>query len=313
MTLTPIRSRVAPAIHRLAYVSGVSTVVARRRVGVRVLMYHGVTSEAADLFAAQIAYLADRFAIVPLNTVLERLESGSAPSCGEVALTFDDGLRNNYTVAYPILKARGVPATFFVCPGLVEAGSWLWTHEARERLRTLSPEARRALARDLGAPSGEIGACLIWMGRLPSRGRREVEKAVRSATPDFAPTPRQREQFDPMSWEELTLLDPSLITIGSHTVSHAMLTALAADEADFEIEQSRRWLERRLNQAVEHFCYPNGAFDSAVVTRVRRTYRSAFSAVSAIAMPGDDVHRLPRIPGSDVLPLLAWRMHRPTA
>jgi peptidoglycan/xylan/chitin deacetylase (PgdA/CDA1 family) len=44
-----------------------------------------------------------------------------------VALTFDDGSLDNYTVALPLLRRLGVPATFYVCPGLLGRRVWLGT------------------------------------------------------------------------------------------------------------------------------------------------------------------------------------------
>src|SRR3982751_2264326 len=97
------------------------------------------------------------------------------------ALTFDDGLRTNVTVAYPILRKLGLSATFFVCPGLIERGEWLWNHEARERLRSLAPPALAELAEEAGGPSG-VEPMVEWMKTLAIAARREVEKQIRAAT-----------------------------------------------------------------------------------------------------------------------------------
>src|SRR5687767_10294070 len=134
-----LKARIAPAAHWLAHATGVSSALARRRPGARIIMHHGVTRETARDFAAQIDYLARHFSIVPLREILARLGTREGPRPNDVALTFDDGLRNNATVAYPILRRRGVTATFFVCPGLIDAGRWLWNHAARERLGSLAP------------------------------------------------------------------------------------------------------------------------------------------------------------------------------
>jgi peptidoglycan/xylan/chitin deacetylase (PgdA/CDA1 family) len=308
-----MKARIAPAVHSLAHASGLSGLLARRRRGMRVVMYHGVTSGTARAFAAQIEYLASHFSIVPLRTILERVTGRDSAGRAELALTFDDGLRNNSTIVYPILERRGVTATFFVCPGLIEARQWLWNHEVRERLRWLSPGLRAAVCRSVDTPSSHPDAVVEWMKTLRSERRARVEETIRSATADFAPTPEQRERFDLMTWGDLTSLDPRVVEIGSHTVSHAILTALDSAAVRAEIEDSRRQLEARLGRPVDLFAYPNGAHDPRAVAAVRECYRGAVSTLPAVVAHDADAHRLPRIPAAGRLSLLAWRMHRPAA
>jgi peptidoglycan/xylan/chitin deacetylase (PgdA/CDA1 family) len=113
-----------------------------------------------------------------------------------------------------------------------------------------------------------------------------------------------------MTWEELVALNPGLITIGSHTMSHPILTALSPEEIAFEIQESRRVLETRLNRQVAYFCYPNGEHDARAVELVRASYRGAVVISEGALRRYDDPYRLPRIPVDprDV-PRLAWCLH----
>jgi peptidoglycan/xylan/chitin deacetylase (PgdA/CDA1 family) len=180
-------------------------------------------------------------------------------------------------------------------------------------LRALTPAQRAAVCASVAISASEVEDILEWMKTLDPVRRGGVEDAIRSATPGFEPTSLQRERFDVMRWNELAALDPDLITIGSHTVTHPILTTLDHSALVFEIQESRRWLERRLGRAVEHFCYPGGAYNPVVLGCVRECYRSAVATTEAGLVAGDDGHCLHRIPASDELPLLAWRLHRPEA
>jgi len=104
-------------------------------------MLHGVGGRGYPeaVFRRQMEYLREEFEVVPLERILQVAGERSHEAAGQVALTFDDGLRNSFTLAYPILLRLGLPATFYVCPELIETGHWLWNHEARERL---SPDPR---------------------------------------------------------------------------------------------------------------------------------------------------------------------------
>src|SRR2546423_1376707 len=86
-------------------------------------------------------------------------------------------------------------ATFFVCPGLIDRACWLWNHEARERLKILCASALAELAALVGGPN-EVEAFIDWMKTLKITPRRQVEEAIRAATPGFKPSREQREQFD---------------------------------------------------------------------------------------------------------------------
>jgi peptidoglycan/xylan/chitin deacetylase (PgdA/CDA1 family) len=283
----------------------------------RVLKFHGAGGDdyPSPSLEANLEYLADRFTIVPLAWIVKRAAARNYAAAGEMALTFDDGLRNNYTVAYPILARLGLPATFFVCPGLIESGRWLWSHEARERLGMLSEAALADLGRRLEAPAlvQGVAGLITWMKTLSRRSRELVEESIRSATPQFRPTPEQRERFDPLTWDDLAAMSPDVTCPGAHTMTHPSLRRLASEELLWEVRESRRSVEEKLGRQVEDFCYPFGHWNEAVVDSVRLWYRSAVTSDPGRVEAPADVYRLRRISVTPFLPRLMWRLHRPTA
>ncbi len=311
----PVSAELKSIGHSLSFHSGFSAVMAKRQSCARIIMYHGTPSESAQALEAQLRYLARHFRIVPLESVVSRFGSGPRAGSNEIVLTFDDGLRNNLTVVYPILRALQAPATFFVCPGLVGSGQWLWNHEVRCRLKTLPEQDLRELGRQLQTSGNSVEEIVEWMKTLDLSKRQQAEEAVRLTSPNFNRTGTQRETYDIMNWEDLCSLDPGLINIGSHTLTHPILNLLTADEIEFELHESRRLLEQRLNRAVEYFCYPNGAYDARVYQAVKKIYRAAVTTENGVVGRGDsnDPHRLPRIPSAESAALTAWRLHRPEA
>ncbi len=311
----PVSAELKSLGHSLSFRSGISAVIARRQACARILMYHGFTPENASGLSAQLRYLAKNFRVVPLKTVVDRLAKNGTLGANEIVLTFDDGLRNNFTVVYPILRQLQIPAAFFVCAGLIGSRGWLWNHEMRCRLQSLTGAELTELRSTLLAPDASVEGIVEWMKKLKSLQRERVEQLIRSATADFQPTSAQSEAYDMMDWPELLALDPALITIGSHTLTHPILTTLTAGEIEFELRESRRCLEQKLGRAVEFFCYPNGSYDARVYQAVKSNYRAAITTETGVVSREEpiDLHRLPRIPSTENPALMAWRLHRPEA
>lgn len=299
------------AAKSLLHASGFLPWAVRRRGADFLLMFHGVgdSEMPADGFERLLVGLKRRFEIVRIDDLLT--EKRSRLGRPRVCLTFDDGLRNNATVAYPILKAHRTPATFYVCPGLVDTGRWVWTHEMRSRLRSLDEAARGSLLASLLGHPLPLEAGMKRLKDLPAAKRLECESRIAEATPDFSPDAAQRQDFDLMDWDELCALDPEWIEVGCHSMSHAMLDSATAEEAEREVCESRALLERRLGREVRHFCYPDGRIGPEAEARVRASYASAVTTEKKVLVGGGgDLHRIPRLGGDPRMAEVLWNAWR---
>src|SRR5262249_11795313 len=82
-------------------------------------------SATAERFREQVGYVKRWFAVPAADEVLDSLERGSF-SNPTVLITFDDGYRDNYELAFPILRELDVPACFFVVTGLLDVPTLPW-------------------------------------------------------------------------------------------------------------------------------------------------------------------------------------------
>lgn len=300
-------------VHYLCYVLGLSTRLSLASGRSFIVMYHGVDAESDRLgnFAQQLAYLHKHFEIVSLEHLLARIQHPGHKGKIPIAITFDDGLKNNFTNALPLLLKRHIPATFFVCPTLIESGAWLWNIEARLRLRSLTDAELQPLLSKNGIPAASVEDAIDWMKRQPLPHRRLIEQRIREGTPSFVPTEQQHDKHDLMDWSDIGAL-PEFITIGSHTNSHPILTTLDAKDLFEEIVGSKNLLESKLQQPCDFFAYPNGSNNAAVVLEVSKHYKAALCAHEGYIAPDDDPYQLKRIviePDTG-MPQFAWQLHR---
>jgi peptidoglycan/xylan/chitin deacetylase (PgdA/CDA1 family) len=271
-----------------------------------IFLCHGTPQAFAASLERQLRYLKRTFRIVPLGAFAASLGTTRRPrQRRRAAIVFDDGLRSNVRVAYPILRALGIPATFFVCPGLIEERRWLWTHEARRRLQFAGRDLRRELGRELNAPA-EIEALVQRMKEVDFARRTRAEAKLRQATAGYVPSGPERDAFDLAEWDELRALDPSIVTVGSHTMTHPVLPSMSASQIEAELLDSRRMIEARLGRPAEFFSYPNGDADECTLAAVRRHYRAA---VNSNSRTRKDPHLMPTVHLPPSVLALAWRVN----
>src|SRR5262249_44456280 len=91
-------------------------------------------------------------------------------------------------------------------------------------------------------------------------------------------------------------MDSNGIEIGSHTMTHPILTNIGDEQLRQELQGSRSRLEEILGRCVEHFCHPNGDYDERVQGEIARAgYRVAGTSVSGLNKRGDNLLTLRRV------------------
>jgi peptidoglycan/xylan/chitin deacetylase (PgdA/CDA1 family) len=243
--------------------------------GILVLAYHrispvddsydsGVCDASPAMFEQQLRFLEKEFDVIGPD----ELETAVLVGRGRyVLLTFDDGYRDNFDEAFPILKRHGVPATFFVTTGFLDSRQIAWWDEIawmvhaspKSELRangwldeafSLEPEERRRTTKALinlcrGLPRESAHAFLDSLAQATESGRHPDESH------DFW-----------MTWDDVRQLRAAGMHIGGHTVTHPMLARLSADDQEREIVECKDRLEAELGVPMRYFCYPYGGRDS---------------------------------------------------
>ncbi len=292
----------------------------RRGEGAAILSYHRVLragdayprrqmAVSADLFDAQMAYVARAYRVVSLGDVPALLASGSPIPPRTVAITFDDGYADNYDVAFPALRRYGLPATVFLATDFIGTGALLWWDEligaltdgrrpgdGNGRPSAHLPEGVAGLLgaidrRDARRRGRLVSELITVVNGLDAVGRRTLLDAIREPG-------RARAGLRPatmLSWDQVREMAAGGVSFGAHTCSHAFLDELGDEELAREILESKRRIEAETGTVVEAFSYPKGRASARAKDLVARTFRVACTTAVGLNGRGADPHLLRRI------------------
>jgi peptidoglycan/xylan/chitin deacetylase (PgdA/CDA1 family) len=265
----------------VCHLSGLRRVFRRGRHGVPVLMFHNVGHpESTDYLPghmkigeARLERLLELLArggyrTLTVGSLVEAFEAGETPD-DAVALTFDDGYRDNHDRLLPILQRRGATATVFVQTGPMK-GRLNWLHHYFWVLHGIGPHRlaegiakqieRKHLQADLRSlPADEVAAEYQLKRLLKYEvSAEERDRVLAEAFAEIGGDDARLAAAVYLGPQECRALDDAGVEIGAHTVNHLVLSSLDATKQRLEIEGSLRDLESWLGHSVASFAYPYG-------------------------------------------------------
>ena len=243
-----------------------------------------VSPETLDLHLTE---LKRRFELVHLDEWLRRAREGSPLPRLACAITFDDGWRDNYEFALPVLVKHKAPATVFLVSSYVGTMQQFWPNRLTELiLRETAqpgsvrfPEKLRMLIEPVlrGANRGKRldieNADFIVQCALKFK-EDEIRSLVDAAEESGQLDTSRRVNLN--TEEIAAMFATGLIRFGSHSATHFRLDSSATHERlALEVVQSQMQLQEICQQAIDLFCYPNGVTSSSAVDMVSSHYLGA--------------------------------------
>ena len=246
----------------------------RHRGRLSILMFHGVVERALEPFCwyqlavadfeRQMRWVARHYAVLPMSEGLARLSAGTLPPRA-MSITFDDGYRNNLTVAAPVLEALRLPATIFLVTGTLGTDEVVWPD--RLWLAFAHTSRPRIHAPDLGlddvplALAAERGRAFLLAVRVLKgleRGAKDLRLTALLAALGER-TPVDPGPFRALTWEDVAVLQRTgRFEFGGHSVRHDILARSDDSDVAATISQSHREVTARTGIVPVAFAYPNG-------------------------------------------------------
>jgi peptidoglycan/xylan/chitin deacetylase (PgdA/CDA1 family) len=228
---------------------------------------------------------------VSLDELGERLNARRRSRRPLAAVTFDDGYRDVYENAFPMLLRKGIPGAVFLVTNVVGTSE----PQLHDRLHSLVQLAfrrwrapvetfhRQLAALDLPETRAlempRTADAFAWTRTLlTALSSRSLGLLIQHLEQDCGGEPQVPDGFLPMNWDMVAEMHRAGVTIGSHTRSHLLLTNESRGRVSEEVAGSRRELERRLGAPILHFAYPDGRFDRNAIKAVRQAgYRYGYT------------------------------------
>jgi len=275
-----------------------------------ILCYHGVSEKTNKLnnrhlpaaqFEKQLIYLKKHFNILPLYEMFNLNSNKSAKK--NIAITFDDGYKNNLNVALPILEKLQIPATFFIATEGLSENDYLMWPDIFDCLKFDTNTTNYCFKDELFIKRGttlfnektneNIYEFVKKMGNERDIELEDFKKKYNSLNllknvPD--------EMYTFLNKSELQKLSQSnIVTIGSHTHKHYNLSNINAELVSEELNVSKKILEDIIQKPVLSIAYPDGSYNNevkSIAEKVGYKYQLAVSYKEASDI--DDDRILPR-------------------
>jgi peptidoglycan/xylan/chitin deacetylase (PgdA/CDA1 family) len=250
------------------------------------------------------------YRFVSLDELGRRLEEGAASSEPVAAVTFDDGYATVYHHALPLLKRKGIPAgVFVITEAMGRAALQLYDklYLLAERVLPVLGHSEERLRHVLGTrgvqPQPVDGHVLRdgfrtmrWL--FTTLTQQQLSRAIDALQTVVPIDECDYPDLHSLSWDMAREMADAGFTIGSHTGTHALLTEESPEQVAVQTEGSLLSLRTHLQRPVEHFAYPDGRCNAAVVAAVARAgYRFGY---------GTCLHRDARYPQLTIPRTLLW-------
>ena len=239
--------------------------------GYHVFCYHRIGEGKGPLFPGvpardfekHCAFLARHYRVLQLWDLMERSRRRE-PLSDAVAITFDDGYRDNLEAALPTLEKYQLPATIFLATSAIGTDEPLWHDrvayilQQTKKSRLVLEAGGREMPFFLDSMGDRVDAVLSVcrvLKEIPEAEKSGVIEALRrkAGIPDY-----RGLAGDMLSWEDVKSMTHRRIAFGGHTVNHPILTRVSLEEAEREIVEGARKIEAETDLPCEVFAYPNG-------------------------------------------------------
>ena len=209
-------------------------------------------------FERELDYFCKYFIPASIDEIHENVTRTGKKDKALFHLTFDDGLKEVYTVIAPILEARNIPATFFINTNFVENKDLFYRYKVGlivEKLKVMKDDKIKSeVANILNIESSTNEGIISGMLTLKYADTDLIDKIASVMNIDFKSWLEDHRPY--MSVEQIEDLIDRGFSIGSHSKDHPRFNQITEDEQKSQFTESFDFLEKHFKIANRFFSFP---------------------------------------------------------
>ena len=221
-------------------------------------------------------------------------------------ITFDDGFKNNYEIACPILDYYKINSIFYVTSSFIEENTNSWIDDIEIDLINTTTENVNLLNKSFKIISNKEKKYFLEFIRHEVKIKNNkkiidlVKNVLSKKSYDNNNTDDYDEYYRKMDWDDvISLSQNSLFEVGGHTHTHCILGHTSKENIEFEIKKNQFLLKKFMSREPKHFSYPEGksySFNNLVIDTLKKyKYKSSVTTLENINDYEVDLFKLNRI------------------
>ena len=212
-------------------------------------------------FKEHISFYKNEFQVISTDDLVDMFEEGQSVDKKYAVLTFDDGYIDNYEVAYPVLKKFNLPATFFLTTDYLDNPQIPWWDEVAWLLKKSKINRININNKVITIDKNNIEISIrSVLKEIKSEKQIPMAEKIgdirKQCQMELTEDARTKNLF--INWEQVKEMSDGGMFIGSHGVSHNILSHLDEKSQLSEISNSKSRLENMLGKTIETIAYPVG-------------------------------------------------------
>lgn len=277
-------------------------------------MYHGIVPDDYPIdawtlvreseFRKQMSHLKKYYKVISIEEAINQINHPLNGGKPRVVITFDDGYENNYSIAYPIIKAFNFPATIFVATAFIDSPELFWFDKVIYDIQSTQCQILDLSAHNLDIhyfgsteKSKRWDAIECLLSRLKAEEPSPRKKIVDEIRTRLSPKFEQIGMLFPLKSQQIVdMSGEGLIEFGSHTHSHEILTQLNTDEVRETVKASIEAIFELTGEEVRYFSYPNGEFKNDTIKVLKEArLNAAFTTTNGFWNTNVRPYEIPRL------------------